>query len=74
MDNRVLSVRVPRPAYRRLQKLATEAGKGFNKYVRHVIWEATEGVQLTPEDYAIIKKEMEADIEKEIAKGRRTKG
>jgi predicted DNA-binding protein len=73
MDNRVLSVRIPRPDYRRLQKLADQSGRGFNQFLRSILRDATDGVQLTAEDYNIIKKEMERDIEKELTKGKRVK-
>lgn len=70
MDKRMLSVRLPRTDFRKLQKIAEESGKGFNKCVIGLLQDAAYEVPLTTEDYEIIKKEMEKDIEKLIRKGR----
>jgi hypothetical protein len=70
VNKRVLSVRVHRETYRKLQCEAKERKMGFNEYIRHIINEATLHVDLTPEDYAIITKEREQDIERARAKGR----
>ena len=73
MDKRVLSVRIAMTYYRRLQKMAAEEGKGFNSFVCRLLRDATDGVDLTVQDYAIIQKEMEEAIEKALASGKRVK-
>ena len=70
----MLSARIPRTDYRRLQVAAKTLVRGFNDHVRTIIWEATNKVPLTGEDYAQIQREQQRDIERATAKGRRTKG
>lgn len=69
-NNRVLSVRISREFYRRLQKLAAERKMGFNEFVRWVIWKATGSVPLTKDDYERIEQEKLKDLERARAKRR----
>lgn len=71
INKRVLSVRISREFYKRLQVEAKRRGMGFNEYVRHLIYEATEHVGLTKEDYEAIERERERDVERARTKGRR---
>jgi hypothetical protein len=70
VNKRVLSVRVQRETYRKLQKEAAGRKMGFNEYIRHVINEATFHIDLNKDDYAIITAEREQDIKRARAKGR----
>ena len=74
ITKRVLSLRVSREFYRRLQKGAILRGMGFNEYVRFLIYEATEHIQLSPADHIEIAAEIEADIARQRAAGRAVKG
>lgn len=70
VNKRVLSVRVHRETYRKLQREAEERKMGFNEYIRHLINEATLHVDLTEQDYAIITQERNKDIKRARSKGR----
>lgn len=70
INKRVLSVRILRETYRKLQKEAADRKMKFNEYLRHVINEATYHVDLSEEDYAIITRERNQDAERTRAKGR----
>jgi predicted DNA-binding ribbon-helix-helix protein len=61
-NKRVLSVRISREFYRRLQKEARERKMGFNEFIRHLIYEATEHVTLTKQDYEIIEQERQRHV------------
>lgn len=70
INNRVLSCRISREFYRRLQKEAESHKMGFNEYVRWLIWKATESVPLTKEDYERIEREKQQDLKRPNSKGR----
>jgi len=70
INKRVLSVRISREFYRRLQKAAAEKNMKFNEYIRFVIYEATENISLDEEDYEEIERERIADVKREAAKRR----
>lgn len=70
INKRVLSVRISREFYRRLQLEAKRRRMGFNEYVRHIIYEATENVELKVEDYEIIERERRRHVERTSAKRR----
>lgn len=70
INNRVLSVRISREFYLRLQKEADARKMGFNEYVRWLIWKATESVNLTKQDYDQIEREKQQDSKRANAKRR----
>ena len=67
IHNQVLSLRISREFYRRLQISARQHKMGFSEYVRHLIYEATERVQLSKEDYAKIQDDIERYVERKSA-------
>lgn len=58
-DKRVLSVRVSRELYAKLQAAAKAAQMGFNEYIRALLLTRTDHVVLTKEDYDQILAEKE---------------
>lgn len=73
IGKRMLSIRVSREFYRRLQKGAILRSMGFNEFVRYVIISAVEHIQLSPEDHIEIADEIKAEIARLRASGRRAK-
>lgn len=63
-NNRVLSVRISRELYAKLQLAAKAARMGFNEYIRALLLTKTDHIALTKEDYAQILAEKEAYINK----------
>jgi hypothetical protein len=74
INKRVLSVRVSREFYRRLQKGAKQKQMGFNEYVRWLIYNATDHIPLNKADYAIIEVERNEDAKRTRAKRRLSEG
>jgi len=72
-DNRVLSVRISRELYRKLQKQASLLGKKFNEFLRMSLAGAADKVRLDDEDYKKIRREKADYIAREVASGRRAK-
>lgn len=70
VNKRVLSVRIHREVYRKLQVEAAERKMKFGEYIRHIVNEATLNVILTKEDYDIITNERNKDVKRARAKGR----
>lgn len=54
------SVRLSREMYKRLEKLAVSHQMSVAEFTRHLIYEATEDIYLSPEDYDQIKEEIAA--------------
>jgi predicted transcriptional regulator len=71
INNRMLSVRISRELYRKLQIQAKQMHRKFNVFVRIAIAAAVDGVTLTDEDYDQIKTERDQDLESRAAKRRR---
>lgn len=69
-SKRVLSARISRELYRKLQKGAKASGEKFNDYVRAMVMSKTDHIELTREDYDRILAEKEAYI---LAQKRRRK-
>jgi uncharacterized protein (DUF1778 family) len=74
INKRQLSVRIGREWYRRLQRAAQEKKMGFNQFIRFLIYEATNHVTLTKEDFEIIERERNADLDRSRSKRRLPKG
>lgn len=74
VTKRVLSVRISREFYRRLQKEAEKRLMKFNEFVRYIVYEATENVELTKDDYKVIDSERKRDLAKAIKKGKKVGG
>lgn len=47
---------------------------GFNQFIRFLIYEATNHVTLTKEDFEIIERERNADLDRSRSKRRLPKG
>ena len=73
-NKRVLSVRIAREFYRRLQIEAQRRQMGFNEYVRFLIYKETENISLTKEDYDVIERERVASVKRARTGGRSPKG
>lgn len=67
-DKRVLSVRVSRELYRKLQKDAKACRQPFNEYIRGILLVKTDHVALTKADYEQILKEREEHVAKTAKK------
>jgi hypothetical protein len=73
VTKRVLSVRISRELYRKLQKAAGDRKMKFNQFIRLIIFEATECIFLNEKDYEQIGREIHEDLERARAKGRLSK-
>lgn len=62
---RVLSARISRELYRKLQKSAKASHEQFNDHVRNIIVSKTDHVELTKSDYEQILREKEEYIAKQ---------
>lgn len=69
-SKRVLSARISRELYRKLQKGAKMSGEKFNDFVRMVIVSKTDHIELTKSDYDQILREKEEYIKNQKKKGR----
>jgi len=74
INKRVLSVRISRELYRKLQKDAVARKMQFNEFLRVLIINATDHVDLNNEDFEAIKIERDKDVERARAKRRLPKG
>jgi len=68
--NRVLSIRVSREVYRKLQKDAEMRKMQFSEYVRFLAIRATETITLELEDFEIIDQERKQALKVEANKRR----
>jgi hypothetical protein len=68
LNKRVLSLRILREDYRKLQKEAKAKKMGFNEYIRHLINEAIYHVALDEHDYQIITSERKHDARRQNSK------
>jgi len=61
-SKRVLSARISRELYKKLQKAARASKEGFNDYVRMILVSKTDHIELTKADYDQILREKQEYI------------
>lgn len=68
-DKDVLSVRIPRPLKKRLEKLAAKRGLKVAALVEQIITQHVTEITLSPNDYRQIAEETELALKRAAAKG-----